>query len=43
VSTGFGLVLNELPFLAFDLLLASTSLAFGQGDRKGKVLAHFGG
>ena len=32
VSYWFGLVLNELPFLAFTLLLASTLLAFGQGD-----------
>jgi acetyl esterase/lipase len=32
VSYWFELVLNELPFLAFYLLLASTLLAFGQGD-----------
>ena len=32
VSYWFGLVLNELPYLAFTLLLASTLLAFGQGD-----------
>jgi len=32
VSFWFGLVVNELPFLVFYLLLASTLLAFGQGD-----------
>lgn len=32
LSYWFALVLNELPFLAFTLLLASTLLAFGQGD-----------
>ena len=32
VSYWSGLVLNELPFLAFTLLLASTLLAFAQGD-----------
>lgn len=32
VSYRIGLAFNELPFLAFYLLLASTLLAFGQGD-----------
>jgi acetyl esterase/lipase len=32
LSFRLGLVLNELPFVAFYLLLASTLLAFGQGD-----------
>jgi acetyl esterase/lipase len=31
-SFWFGYLLNELPFLAFYWLLASTLLAFGQGD-----------
>jgi hypothetical protein len=32
LSWGLGLVINELPFLAFYWLLAATLLAFGQGD-----------
>ncbi len=32
MSYWFGFLLNELPFAAFFLLLASTLLAFGQGD-----------
>jgi acetyl esterase/lipase len=32
VSYRVGLVFNEIPFLLFYLLLASTLLAFGQGD-----------
>jgi acetyl esterase/lipase len=32
VSFWFSYLLNELPFLAFYWLLASTALAFGQGD-----------
>jgi acetyl esterase/lipase len=32
VSFGLGLVFNELPFLAWYLLVASTAFAFGQGD-----------
>jgi hypothetical protein len=31
LSWGLGLVINELPFLAFYWLLAATLLAFGQG------------
>jgi hypothetical protein len=32
VSFRVGLLLNELPFVAFYYLLASTLLAFGEGD-----------
>ena len=32
MSWGFGFVLNELPFVAFYFLFASTMLALGQGD-----------
>jgi hypothetical protein len=32
LSFFFGIVVNELPFLAFYWLLASTSLALAQGD-----------
>ncbi len=32
MSFTFGFVLNELPLVAFYWLLASTVLAFGQGD-----------
>jgi acetyl esterase/lipase len=32
ISFMFGYLLNELPFVAFYFLLASTLLAFGQGD-----------
>ena len=32
LSFRFGYLLNELPFVAFSWLLASTLLAFSQGD-----------
>jgi hypothetical protein len=37
LSYWFGFLLNELPFVAFYRLLASTLLAIGQGDVKSPV------
>jgi acetyl esterase/lipase len=37
LSFWFGFLLNELPFLAFFWLLASTVIAFGQGDLNTRI------